>query len=175
MGTVSAEGIATEYKRLIDEGWSPDLDEFLHRVPEDLREECRQLIVELTTIPSEPESADKPRVISSVDDIEWLAEEDATPEPEHATEVTEEPPEAVEEIPEAIEGPAEEVPEPAEKSPEAIEEPPEAVEELPEATEEPPEAVEEPEAPAPTGPVRLSRDEAMQMFREMEQKRASAS
>lgn len=47
---VSVENLATEYLRLFDEGWNPNLDEFLGRVPEEMREECRQRIEELAAL-----------------------------------------------------------------------------------------------------------------------------
>jgi hypothetical protein len=39
-----ADPFVREYVALIDEGWSPDLEEFINRVPEDLREEVFQKI-----------------------------------------------------------------------------------------------------------------------------------
>lgn len=47
---ISVESIATEYLRLYDEGWNPSIDEFLSRVPEEMREECRQRIEELAAL-----------------------------------------------------------------------------------------------------------------------------
>ncbi len=47
---VSVESLATEYLRLFDEGWNPNLEEFLGRVPEEMREECRQRISELAAL-----------------------------------------------------------------------------------------------------------------------------
>jgi hypothetical protein len=47
---ISVESIATEYLRLFDEGWNPSIDEFLGRVPEEMREECRQRIEELAAL-----------------------------------------------------------------------------------------------------------------------------
>jgi hypothetical protein len=47
---ISVENFATEYLRLFDEGWNPDLEEFLGRVPDDMREECRQRIDELAAL-----------------------------------------------------------------------------------------------------------------------------
>jgi len=47
---ISVESLATEYLRLVDEGWNPSMDEFLGRVPEDMREGCRQRIEELAAL-----------------------------------------------------------------------------------------------------------------------------
>ena len=47
---ISVESIATEYLRLFDEGWNPSISEFLGRVPEEMREECRQRIEELAAL-----------------------------------------------------------------------------------------------------------------------------
>ena len=97
MGTVTVEGIAQEYMRLLDEGWTPDIEEFLHHVPEDMREECRQRIVELTAVPEEPS---EPEPAPSVQTEE--------PEPEHEYEAPVEvdlfaEPEVTGEIPEVVE------------------------------------------------------------------------
>ena len=51
--TVLAEKVAAEYLRLLDEGWTPDVDEFLGRVPKEHREACRALIEEMTAIEKE--------------------------------------------------------------------------------------------------------------------------
>ncbi|MHC4931699.1 MAG: hypothetical protein ACYTGV_05860 [Planctomycetota bacterium] len=45
-----ADNLATEFLRLFDEGWQPDVEEFLCRVPEEVRDECRQRINELATL-----------------------------------------------------------------------------------------------------------------------------
>ena len=196
MATVTVEGIATEFFRLIEEGWSPDLDEFLGRVPEDLREECRRRIEELSVASAEPErtvEADEPIVHSAAEEFEVLAEAEAalkdepiteppeesrTPtllkgvhqfdlmaEPEEVAELQPEPETAVEPEATVAQPPAEEV-EPAVEEEVAAE---------PEPEPEPePEVVEVPEPPAPSGPQRLSKEEAMAMFREMELKRARA-
>ncbi|MHC4958689.1 MAG: hypothetical protein ACYTGN_09955 [Planctomycetota bacterium] len=42
------EQIAAEYMLLIEEGWTPDLDEFLGRVPEEHRDACAFRIEELS-------------------------------------------------------------------------------------------------------------------------------
>ena len=55
MGTALAEGLAAEFLRLIDEGWSPELDEFLGRVPEQHRDACRRRIEELQAPPAPAE------------------------------------------------------------------------------------------------------------------------
>jgi len=47
---ISVESLAAEYLRLFDEGWNPNLDEFLSRVPEEMREECRQRVTELAAL-----------------------------------------------------------------------------------------------------------------------------
>ncbi len=70
MGTALAENLATEFLRLVEEGWTPDIDEFLSRVPEQQREHCRQFIettaevepdepVEVGTEPPEQEAVDE--------------------------------------------------------------------------------------------------------------------
>ncbi len=41
MSKVTAQSVAKEFQRIQDEGYDPDIDEFLHHVPEDMREECR--------------------------------------------------------------------------------------------------------------------------------------
>ena len=111
MGTVTADGIAAEYLRLIEEGWTPDIEEFLHHVPEALREESRQRILELTAVPEQP--------------IEPEPEPEFEPEPEPVAEAPVEvdlfaAPEVtgeVQEVVEAVDNPApfemiEEEPEP---------------------------------------------------------------
>ncbi|MHC4340686.1 MAG: hypothetical protein ACYSX0_10815, partial [Planctomycetota bacterium] len=45
-----ADNLATEFLRLFDEGWQPDIDEFLCRVPDEVRDECRQRILELAKL-----------------------------------------------------------------------------------------------------------------------------
>lgn len=52
MSTVTAERIALEYQRLLDEGWKPNVEEFLHRVPQALRPECRKRIQEMAAPPA---------------------------------------------------------------------------------------------------------------------------
>ncbi|HEX5135417.1 MAG TPA: hypothetical protein VFY93_00465 [Planctomycetota bacterium] len=47
---ISVESLAAEYLRLVDEGWNPDLDEFLGRIPDDMREGCRNRIEELAAL-----------------------------------------------------------------------------------------------------------------------------
>ena len=75
MGTVTAEKLAAEFVRILGEGWKPDLDEFLGRVPKQHREECRRHIEQLarrnglgvTPRPSEPEPS--PRDDEA---LEWI-------------------------------------------------------------------------------------------------------
>ena len=81
MDTVTAEKLAAEFVRILGEGWKPDLDEFLGRVPEQHREECRRHIEQLAQrsgvyIParaSEPEPAALP-VGQAHDEegLEWI-------------------------------------------------------------------------------------------------------
>ncbi len=47
---ISVESLATEYLRLVDEGWNPDIDEFLGRIPEEMREDTRGRIQELAAL-----------------------------------------------------------------------------------------------------------------------------
>ena len=47
MRTATVEDIAQEFMRILAEGWTPDPEEFLHRVPEALREQCRERLDEL--------------------------------------------------------------------------------------------------------------------------------
>ena len=78
MGTVTAEKLAAEFVRILGEGWKPDLDEFLGRVPEQHREECRGCIEQLarrnglsvTPRPSEPEPG--PRESADDEALEWI-------------------------------------------------------------------------------------------------------
>jgi hypothetical protein len=80
---ISVESLATEYLRLFDEGWNPNIDEFLGRVPEEMREDCQKRIEELAALNgldlSQPPAAPAP-----VDDLGMLAQE-ITPEGEDAT------------------------------------------------------------------------------------------
>jgi hypothetical protein len=99
---VTAEGIAAEYLRLIEEGWTPDIEEFLHHVPEALREESRQCILELTAVPEQPTEP----VVEAPVEVDLFAEPEVTGE--------------VKEVVEAVDNPApfdplEEEPEPAPK------------------------------------------------------------
>ncbi len=48
MGNLTAENLAAEFVRILSEGWKPDPDEFLSRVPEQHREECRRHIEQLS-------------------------------------------------------------------------------------------------------------------------------
>lgn len=120
---LSVDSLATEFLRLLDEGWQPDLEEFLARVPEDQREECRQRIQALCDL----NGVDLTRVAAGgEDDLEALAgeihepelgEDEAVPEEAPAAEaepVEEEPVQEapVEEAP-VEEAPVEEAPEPA--------------------------------------------------------------
>jgi len=154
MGIVTADGIATEYMRLIDEGWTPDIEEFLHHVPEELREESRQRIVELTSPPVAPEELPTPveelvEAAAPVEEtMEAPVEVDLFAEPEVTGEVKE--------VVEAVDNPPEF---------EAIEETEPVVEEL-----EP-----EPEPEKPVGMVKLSREEAKAMFAAMEAKKATVA
>jgi len=47
---ISVESLAAEYLRLFDEGWNPNLEEFLGRVPDEMREGCRERISELAAL-----------------------------------------------------------------------------------------------------------------------------
>jgi hypothetical protein len=47
---ISVESLSTEYLRLVDEGWNPDIDEFLGRIPDEMREDCRARIQELAAL-----------------------------------------------------------------------------------------------------------------------------
>jgi len=105
MGIATIEDIASEFLRIIEEGWDPEIEDFLRHVPEDLREQARKRILEVTGRARTPE-----------------------PEPEPAK------PEPVAQV----------------------------------------EIVVKPE-PAPAGPQRLTREEAKQMFLEMERRRAKKS
>jgi len=60
MRTATVEDIAQEFMRILAEGWSPDPEEFLHRVPEALREQCRERLDELlgAQTPETPEAED---------------------------------------------------------------------------------------------------------------------
>jgi len=116
MGTATVDDIATEFLRIIEEGYSPQIDEFLRHVPRDLREAARLRILELTgkSAGAEPSTATDP--------------------------AAEEPP---------------------------VREPVQLV-----VRRMSPRKKAEPE---PTGPVRLSREEAKRMFREMEARKKPAS
>ena len=180
MRAATVEDVAQEFMRIIAEGWSPDPEEFLHRVPEDLREECRarlnELLAERAPAAPEPEPEAAPETDSAEDDVIFFDLD--TPEAP-AKKVVEEPAAAEEQEPvepaveaaisiaveTALEPVEEEVPEeiPEEEAPEEV------AEEIVEPVEEP----EQPEPPAPTGPQRLSREEAKAMFREMELARKS--
>ncbi|MHC4971561.1 MAG: hypothetical protein ACYTG3_04455 [Planctomycetota bacterium] len=79
--------MATEFLRLIDEGWQPDLDEFLARVPDDQREECKKRIEELCSL----NGVDLGSVAAGPqDDLEALAGEIHAPEELEADEGVEE-------------------------------------------------------------------------------------
>ena len=41
MSKATAQSVAKEFQQIKDEGYNPDINEFLHHVPEDMREECR--------------------------------------------------------------------------------------------------------------------------------------
>jgi len=41
MSKATAQSVAKEFQQIQDEGYDPDINEFLHHVPEDMREECR--------------------------------------------------------------------------------------------------------------------------------------
>jgi hypothetical protein len=47
---ISVESLATEYLRLCDEGWNPNIEEFLSRVPDEMRKGCRDRIAELAAL-----------------------------------------------------------------------------------------------------------------------------
>jgi len=61
MGITLADKLATEYARLLAEGWQPDLEEFLSRVPEPHRDACREQIASMMStrpaVEPEPEAA----------------------------------------------------------------------------------------------------------------------
>ncbi len=59
------EKLAREYLHLVDEGWSPDLEEFLGRVPKDMRDPCRAQIDDLMKIAHEivPADAAEPQAV----------------------------------------------------------------------------------------------------------------
>jgi hypothetical protein len=58
MSTVTVERIAKEYQRLLEEGWKPEVEEFLHHVPQPLRPDCRKRIQELTGAPAATKAAE---------------------------------------------------------------------------------------------------------------------
>ena len=62
MGTATVDDIATEFLRIIEEGYSPEIDEFLRHVPKSLREPARKRILELTGkgAATEPSTATDP-------------------------------------------------------------------------------------------------------------------
>ena len=73
MRAATVEDIAQEFMRILAEGWSPDPEEFLHRVPQDLREECRQRLNELLVAKGvkaaepEPEVAEEEVIVFDLD------------------------------------------------------------------------------------------------------------
>ena len=139
MESLLAEKLASEYVRLIAEGWNPDLDEFLGRIPEEHREHCREQIDDLVGVAEEsarPDEEPKPLVFTLFD------EDESGPEPEVA--------EAPGDLEAVDEG---EVWEEESDEPE-----PEPLEEVI-AAEAP---VEEPAEPV--GPQRLTKEEAMAMW-----------
>ena len=44
MSNVTAESIAREFQQIKDEGYNPDIDEFLHHIPKNMRDDVRALI-----------------------------------------------------------------------------------------------------------------------------------
>ncbi|MHC4549562.1 MAG: hypothetical protein ACYTEZ_12385 [Planctomycetota bacterium] len=89
----SVDSMATEFLRLIDEGWQPELEEFVRRVPVEHRQECRERIQELCRLNGvdlEGEQAVAPEEVEEADDLEALAAEIQEPA-ELAEEEEEEP------------------------------------------------------------------------------------
>jgi len=68
--SVMAEKIAAEFMRLLDEGWTPDVDEFLHRVPEEHRDSCRQHIDQLRGVSTGPRRLTKAEAMAMFADME---------------------------------------------------------------------------------------------------------
>jgi len=91
---IPAESVATEYLRLFDEGWQPDLDEFLSRVPAELRDDCRRRIEELAALNGL--DIHGTGAVEPPDDLGALAQEIAPPEGDDA---------AVEETPSQVRRP----------------------------------------------------------------------
>jgi hypothetical protein len=60
MSTMTAERIAQEYQRLLEEGWKPDVEEFLHHVPQALRSDCRKKIQALLAPPPAAKAPERP-------------------------------------------------------------------------------------------------------------------
>jgi hypothetical protein len=59
MSTMTVERIAKEYQRLLEEGWKPDVEEFLHHVPQALRSDCRKKIQALLAPPAEAKAPER--------------------------------------------------------------------------------------------------------------------
>jgi hypothetical protein len=94
MGTALAKNLATEFLRLLEEGWTPDIDEFLSRVPEQQREHCRQFIEEVAVLDGVTIAAGLSQ--SEPSSLEELPQEIVTTaevEPDEPVEVGTEPPE----------------------------------------------------------------------------------
>ena len=137
MNNQLAKKLASEYVRLLGEGWEPDLEEFLGRVPQELREPCRAQIADLTRIAEEcvvPDEKPESLEFTIFDEDQPEAAAEDVPEPEPEPEVTE----AVVKEPEPVE--------------------PEPIEEVVAAEEPSQEPVE------PEGPHRLTKEEAMAMW-----------
>ena len=154
MGTALAENLATEFLRLLEEGWTPDIDEFLSRVPEQQREHCRQRIEEVAVLNGVTIAAGLSQ--SEPSSPEELAREIVPPakvEPDEPVEVGTEPPEQ-----EALDEFEAQTPvasaDTGSFSPEAE----------PTETSEAQSGIEVLEVPGGTGPQLLSREEAMAMF-----------
>ena len=93
MRAATVEDIAREFMRIIAEGYSPEPEEFLHRVPTDMREDCRVRLEELLAEHTEPESAPEPEafmadavaaevVLVDLDEPEVADEPDVAEEPQ---------------------------------------------------------------------------------------------
>ena len=63
MSNVTAESIAREFQQIKDEGYNPDIDEFLHHIPKNMRDDVRALI-EAANAPEEPAQPEGPVKLS---------------------------------------------------------------------------------------------------------------
>ena len=184
--------------RILAEGWSPDPEEFLHRVPEDLREDCRTRLQELLGEAEEARAAEAEAVAEPEQDDTGFGDDEmivfeldgsgptqtvrvpSIDMPEEAEEPEDEP--------QAAE-PAEEEPEPVDEATIAI-----AIEAALDPVDDEPETsdvveiegaevetaeiqateVEEPE-PKPEGLVKLTKAEAKAMFEAMDKARDASA